>query len=168
MSSQSVHLLTFFFLGRLLSGWPMLCALTFASNWQLPPSAAEEENNRSNYFMIDLHISYVVELGFELATPGSAVRRTTNYSMARFVIIQPVVTIGFVVAKPSASKKTREWNCCNQTQTMPVIICSATNIFKTYNKTCVTSKDWGQPVQPLSMARVSAVLSWDRLKAVEG
>ena len=70
--------------------------------------SAEEENKRSNYFMIDLHISYMVELGFELATPGSAVRRTTNCSMARFVIKQPVVMIGFVMTKPLASEKTLE------------------------------------------------------------
>ena len=39
---------------------------------------------------------------------------------------------------------------------------------KTYNKTCVTSKDSGQPAHPPSMARVFAFLSLDSLKTVEG
>ena len=38
---------------------------------------------------------------------------------------------------------------------------------KTYNKTCVTSKDSGQPAHPPSMARVLAFLSLDSLKTVE-
>ena len=31
-----------------------------------------------NDFMINPHASYVAKLGFKLATPGSAVRRTTH------------------------------------------------------------------------------------------
>ena len=39
---------------------------------------------------------------------------------------------------------------------------------KTYNKTCVTSKDLDQPVHPPSKARVLVYLSLDSLEAVEG
>ena len=39
---------------------------------------------------------------------------------------------------------------------------------KTYNKTCVTSKDSDQPVHPPSMARVLIYPSLDSPKAVEG
>ena len=39
----------------------------------------EEEKYRKNDLIINLRESYVAELGFELATPGSAVRRTTDY-----------------------------------------------------------------------------------------
>ena len=38
---------------------------------------------------------------------------------------------------------------------------------KTYNKTCVTSKDSDQPVHPPSMARVLVYPSLDSLEAVE-
>ena len=41
----------------------------------------EGESNRRNYFMITLHESYMAELGFELATPGSAVRCPTDCAM---------------------------------------------------------------------------------------
>ena len=36
------------------------------------------ENDRRNDFVINLHESYGIELGFELATPGSAVRWDTG------------------------------------------------------------------------------------------
>ena len=39
---------------------------------------------------------------------------------------------------------------------------------KTYNKTCVTSKDSDQPVHPPSMARVLVHPSLDRTEVVEG
>ena len=39
---------------------------------------------------------------------------------------------------------------------------------KTYNKTCVTSKDLDWPVHPSSMARVILHPSLDNLEAVEG
>ena len=39
---------------------------------------------------------------------------------------------------------------------------------KTYNKTCVTSKDSDQPVHTPSMARVITYPSLDSLEAVEG
>ena len=39
------------------------------------------ENDNRNNSMINLHERYVAELGFELATPGSAVRRDTNCDM---------------------------------------------------------------------------------------
>ena len=39
---------------------------------------------------------------------------------------------------------------------------------KTYNKTCVTSKDSDQPVHPPSMAKIFVYPSLDRLEAVEG
>ena len=41
-----------YFLGTLspLRGWPVLCAHTFASNWQLP--ILKRENDHRNYFMI--------------------------------------------------------------------------------------------------------------------
>ena len=39
---------------------------------------------------------------------------------------------------------------------------------KTYNKTCVTSKDTDQPVHPPSMARVLVYPSLDSQEAVEG
>ena len=35
------------------------------------------ENNRRNYFMINLHVSFVAELGFEFETPVSADRCNT-------------------------------------------------------------------------------------------
>ena len=39
---------------------------------------------------------------------------------------------------------------------------------KTYNKTCMTSKDSDQPVHPPSMAKVLIYLSLASLEAVEG
>ena len=39
---------------------------------------------------------------------------------------------------------------------------------KTYNKTCVTSKDSDQPVHPPSMARILISPSLDSMEAVEG
>ena len=36
------------------------------------------ENGRRNYFMINLHDSYVVRLGLKLTTPGSTVRGTAD------------------------------------------------------------------------------------------
>ena len=39
------------------------------------------KNDYKNDFMINLHESYVAELGFELATPGSSVRHATVCSM---------------------------------------------------------------------------------------
>ena len=58
-------------------------------------------------------------------------------------------------AQPSWCPKRRR----NEKQTM-------TN--KTYNKTCVTSKDSNQPVHPSSMARVLVHPSLDSPEAVEG
>ena len=39
---------------------------------------------------------------------------------------------------------------------------------KTYNKTCLTSKDSDQSVHPLSMARVLVYSSLDSLEALKG
>ena len=39
---------------------------------------------------------------------------------------------------------------------------------KSYNKTCMTSKDSYQPVHPSSTARVLVYLSLDSLDAIEG
>ena len=36
------------------------------------------ENDRRNYFMTNLHERNIAELGFELATSGSAVRRSVS------------------------------------------------------------------------------------------
>ena len=38
-------------------------------------------NDHRNDFMINLHENYVPEMGFELATPGSAVRRVSVCAM---------------------------------------------------------------------------------------
>ena len=39
---------------------------------------------------------------------------------------------------------------------------------KTYNKTCMTSKDSDQPVHPPSMAKIFVYPSLDSLEAAEG
>ena len=43
--------------------------------------SAAGENDHRNHFMIYLQENYVAELGFELETPGSAVRWATNCAM---------------------------------------------------------------------------------------
>ena len=52
-------------------------------------------------------------------------------------------------------------------QVYPVTIRVESAHDKTYNKTCVTSKDSDQPVHPPSMARKLVYPSWDSLEAVE-
>ena len=64
------------FLGRLgpLSSKTVLCAHTFASNWQLHfLNQGNVENDSRNYFTINLYESYVAELGFELGTHANSV-----------------------------------------------------------------------------------------------
>ena len=57
-------------------------AHTFVSTKQLPfLSQRRKKNDRRNYFMINLYESYAAELGLELATPGSAVRRATDRAL---------------------------------------------------------------------------------------
>ena len=55
------------------------CAHTVASNWQLPFLNQRKWGNDSRkYFMINVHGSYVVELGFKLGIHGSVVRRAAD------------------------------------------------------------------------------------------
>ena len=54
----------------------MLSAHTFASFLNQPKG----KNSHRNYFMINLHERYVRWLGLELKSPGSAVRRATDYA----------------------------------------------------------------------------------------
>ena len=62
---------------------PICCTHAFISNWQLLfLSPWNGKNDRRNDFMINLHKSYVVKLGFELVTPGSAVRCLPNCAMS--------------------------------------------------------------------------------------
>ena len=57
------------------------CAHTSTSNWQLPLNQMKWKNDHTNDFMINLLESYAAELGFELATPGSAVKGATDCTM---------------------------------------------------------------------------------------
>ena len=78
--NRSVYLLTFPGQAKFSKFLTSVCAHTFTSKWQLPflnqrkRGGGGGENDRWNDFMINLHESYVVELGFELSTPGPAVR----------------------------------------------------------------------------------------------
>ena len=59
-----------------------ICTHTFASNWQLPfLNQRMGENDRNNYFLINLHERYLAELGFKLAISWFAVRRATDCAM---------------------------------------------------------------------------------------
>ena len=54
-------------------------AHTYVSNLQLPFSNQRKgEDGCRNNFMINLYERYAAELGFELAIPGSEVRRATD------------------------------------------------------------------------------------------
>ena len=71
MLIQSFILLALF-LGRLspLSSLPVIVDILFPV---IDKGFLNRENDRRNDFMINLHKSYVAEMGFEHVTPGSAV-----------------------------------------------------------------------------------------------
>ena len=54
--------------------WDTKLLLPFLNQWHVG-------NNQRNDFRIKLHKNNVAKLGFELATPGSAVRHATNWAM---------------------------------------------------------------------------------------
>ena len=79
MSSWSINLSTIFYWAGLV--------LYMTCNWQLPFfNQRKEGNDHRNNFKINLHESNAVELGFDLAIPGSAVRRTGDISVFTYIV----------------------------------------------------------------------------------
>ena len=79
MGGRSVHLITLFPGQVWTSGSPVICAHTFACNWQQPFLNQSAEGRRMTVEIISWSLSTKVWdlAGIELVTPGSAVRRTS-------------------------------------------------------------------------------------------
>ena len=84
IAGRSVHLTTLFHGQAWISGYTVICAHTFACNWQQPFLNESPEGRRMTVEIISWSISTKVwdRAGIELATPGSAVRHA---SVARHV-----------------------------------------------------------------------------------
>ena len=84
IAGRSVYLTTLFPGQAWASGWLVICAHTFACNWQQPFLNESAEGRRMTVEIISWSISTKVwdRAGIELATPGSAVRHA---SVARHV-----------------------------------------------------------------------------------
>ena len=84
IAGRSVHLTTLFPGQAWASGQPVICAHTFACNWQQPFLNRSAEGRRMTVEIISWSISTEVwyRAGIELATPGYAVRHA---SVARHV-----------------------------------------------------------------------------------
>ena len=90
IAGRSVHLTTLFPGQAWVSGLPVICAHTFACNWQQPFLNKSAEGRRMTVEIISWSISTKVwyRAGIKLATPGSAVRHA---SVARHVTDCPTL-----------------------------------------------------------------------------